>query len=67
MSDLLSWLAVIGIMMFVAAFMLAAICFAQGALTFLRLFRGRRVRLQVARRSAALARRSASEKDAARG
>jgi hypothetical protein len=69
MSDLLSWLAVVGIMMFVAAFVLAAICFAQEALTFLRLLRGRRFRLQVARRSAALERQTASDEppDAPRG
>jgi hypothetical protein len=61
MSDLLSWLAVVGIMMFVAAFMLAAICFAQEALTFLRLFRRRHVRPHAGRRSAALERAAASE------
>jgi uncharacterized membrane protein (DUF485 family) len=56
MNDLLSWLAVVGIMMFVAAFVLVAIYFAQEVLTFFRLFRGRHVRLQVARRAAALER-----------
>jgi hypothetical protein len=62
MNDLLSWLAVVGIMMFVAAFVLVAICFAQEALTFFRLFRGRRVRLHVMRRSAAFERRAARER-----
>jgi hypothetical protein len=69
MSDLLSWLAVVGIMMFVAAFMLAAICFAQEALTFVRLRRGRRAWLPAARRSRALELQTASEEppDAAGG
>jgi len=64
MSDLLSWLAVVGIMMFVAAFMLAAICFAQEALTFVRLFRSGHLRFRVTRRSAALEPQTASDEPA---
>ena len=49
MNDMLTWLAVVGIMMFVAAFILVAICFAQEALVFLRMFRGGRAKLQLMR------------------
>ena len=69
MSDLLSWLAVVGIMMFVAAFVLAAICFAEEALTFVRLRRGRRAWFLATRHSPALEPQRASEEppDAAHG
>jgi hypothetical protein len=69
MNDLLSWLAVVGIMMFIAAFVLVAIYFAQEALTILRLFRAGRVKVRVTRRSAPLELTTESEEpaDAARG
>lgn len=46
MNDLLAWAAVVGIMMFVAALLLIGMYFAQEALTILRLFSHRHVRVR---------------------
>ena len=47
MNDLLTPLAVVGIMLFVAVVVLVGIYFAQQALTVFRLFRGGHVKVQV--------------------